>query len=87
MYMPRTPGTPTSVTGRVVAILDVFTDEPDALPLVTISERCGLPLSTTYRLVTELLDGRLLSRDQDRAYRLGPRIFELGRARPQVLPR
>ncbi|WP_420120913.1 hypothetical protein [Nakamurella sp.] len=39
--MPRTLGTPTSVTGRVVAILDVFTDEPDALPLVTISERCG----------------------------------------------
>jgi DNA-binding IclR family transcriptional regulator len=83
MYMPRTPGTPTSVAGRVVAILNAFTDEPDALHLVTISDRSGLPLSTTYRLVTELLDGRLLSRSEDRTYRLGPRIFELGRTIPE----
>ena len=76
MHMPRRPGTPRSVTGRVLAILDAFT--PGAgLTLNEISERAGLPLSTTFRLVNELHDGRFLARDEHRRYRIGPRVCEL----------
>lgn len=76
MHMPRRPGTPGSVTGRVLAILNVF-DPGDRLTLVEISEQAGLPLSTTFRLVAELVDGRMLAREDDRRYRIGPRVREL----------
>ena len=78
MRMPRKPGTPSTVTGRVLAILDAFTSpSADGLTLVAISERSGLPLSTTFRLVSELHAGRILTRDEDRRYKIGPRIIEL----------
>lgn len=78
MHMPRRPGTPATVTGRVLAILDtIASGDPAGLSLVEISRRAGLPLSTTFRLVQELLDGRLVARDQQRRYRIGPRLREL----------
>lgn len=80
MRMPRKPGTPLTVTGRILAILDAFTSpSAEGLTLVTISERSGLPLSTTFRLVSELHEGRILTRDEDRRYKIGPRIQELSR--------
>lgn len=78
MHMPRRPGTPTTVTGRIVAILNTLgSGDPAGLSLVEISRRAELPLSTTFRLVQELLDGRLLARDEQRRYRIGPRLREL----------
>lgn len=78
MRMPRKPGTPPTVTGRVLAILDAFSSPScDGLTLVAISERSGLPLSTTFRLVNELHAGRILTRDEHRRYKIGPRILEL----------
>lgn len=78
MHMPRRPGTPTTVTGRVLVILDVLGSGGAAgLSLVEISRRAELPLSTTFRLVQELLDGRMLARDGQRRYRIGPRLREL----------
>lgn len=78
MHMPRKPGTPRTVTGRIVAVLDAFAAEPsDGLTLVAISQRAALPLSTTFRLVNDLLDGQILRRDEDRRYRIGPLIFGL----------
>lgn len=78
MHMPRRPGTPTTVTGRVLAILDALgSGDATGLSLVEISRRAELPLSTTFRLVQELLDGRVLARDERRRYRIGPRLREL----------
>lgn len=78
MHMPRRPGTPTTVTGRVLAILDALgSGDSMGLSLVQISHRAELPLSTTFRLVHELLDGRILARDGQRRYRIGPRVREL----------
>lgn len=78
MHMPRRPGTPPTVTGRVLAILDVLgPGNQVGLSLVEISRRADLPLSTTFRLVNELLDGRILARDNQRKYRIGPRLREL----------
>ncbi|WP_420120170.1 helix-turn-helix domain-containing protein [Nakamurella sp.] len=76
--MPRKPGTPATVTGRVLAILDALgAGDPAGLSLAEISRRAELPLSTTFRLVQELLAGRMLARDEHRRYRIGPRLREL----------
>ena len=78
MHQPRRSGTPVTVTGRVLAILDTLgSGDPTGLSLVEISRRAELPLSTTFRLVQELLDGRMVSRDEHRRYRIGPRLREL----------
>jgi DNA-binding IclR family transcriptional regulator len=51
--------------------------------LVDLSNVSGIPLTTTYRLVTELSAYRIVERDTD-GYRLGSRLFELGeRALPE----
>lgn len=81
MHMPRQPGTPTSVTGRILAILGAFGGaDRHGLSLKEISRRAGLPLSTTFRLVQELTDGRMLARDEERRYRIGPRMHEISGA-------
>lgn len=75
--MPRRPGTPATVTGRVLAILRVFGGGADELSLNEISQRAALPLSTTFRLVNELHDGQVLTRDEQLRYRIGPLVRQL----------
>lgn len=53
------------------------------LRLTELSERCGLDLSTTQRLVKGLVRLRLAERDQEKHYRLGALTFELGLAASQ----
>ena len=78
MHMPRRPGTPVTVTGRVLAILRTFSgSDGRGQSLKEISRRSGLPLSTTSRLVNELVVGDALSRDNSLRYRIGPGVREL----------
>lgn len=80
MHMPRKPGTPPTVTGRVLAILDALgAGDPVGLSLVEISRRADLPLSTTFRLVKELVEARAVARDDQLRYRIGPRLRVLAR--------
>lgn len=75
MHMPRKPGMPPTVTGRVLAILDALgAGDPVGLSLVEISRRADLPLSTTFRLVKELVEARAVARDDQLRYRIGPRL-------------
>lgn len=79
MHMPRKPGTPPTVTGRVLAILDALgAGDPVGLSLVEISRRADPPLSTTFRLVKELVEARAVARDDQLRYRIGPRLRVLG---------
>lgn len=71
----RTPGR--TVTSKVLAVLHAFELDPRPLALTEIAGLAELPLSTTHRLVTELVDGGLLTRTGDRQYQLGLRIWEL----------
>lgn len=74
-----------SVVERVVRILDAFGPETPALQVSQIASRAQLPLSTTSRLVDELVRHGLLRRDAQRMVRIGVRLWELGqRASPTL---
>jgi DNA-binding IclR family transcriptional regulator len=77
-----TPGR--SVTSKVAAVLDAFTAAKPELSLNELSSRAGLPLSTTYRLASELVAWGGLERRPGGGYRVGPRLWEVGTVAPQA---
>ncbi|MFC0249721.1 IclR family transcriptional regulator [Citricoccus parietis] len=66
-----------SVIGRVSQILSAFDRHQRSMPLTTLAQRAGLPVPTTYRLVTELIHYGLLERDEEKDIRIGMRLWEL----------
>ena len=68
---------PDVVVARVSAVLGAFDDRRPRLRVSEISRRAGLPMSTTSRLVAEMVDYGLLERDGP-ALRLGVRLAEFG---------
>jgi DNA-binding IclR family transcriptional regulator len=73
------------VLTRAVRILDAFRPGEITLRVSDIAARAGLHLATTSRLVAELVEHGLLSRDSDRRVRIGIRLWELGsRASPAL---
>jgi DNA-binding IclR family transcriptional regulator len=66
-----------SLVGRIGAIMDSFDQSDPVLSLVELSRRSGLPKSTAHRLAEQLRAMGWLDRDQ-RGYRVGIRMFELG---------
>ncbi|CAM3153268.1 IclR family transcriptional regulator [Nocardioides dubius] len=71
------PGRRTGVVERLTQILDVFAVGPDAMTLEEITALGGLPRSTTFRLLRQLVEMRWLEHDE-RGYQLGQRIRHLG---------
>jgi DNA-binding IclR family transcriptional regulator len=70
-----------SVIGRHVAIMQAVL-EGDLPSLSDLSERTGLPLSTTHRLVGNLCAQGLLRKTPWLTYLPGPRLLELVRGAP-----
>jgi DNA-binding IclR family transcriptional regulator len=70
-----------SVLGRALRILDTVTGE--GLRLSEISRRSGVPLTTTHRIVAELLEWGALERDRDGGYRIGLRLWEVAALAPR----
>lgn len=70
-----------TVTSKVTALLMVFADGTD-WSLSELARITGIPLTTTHRLVTELVAAQLLERAPD-GYRVGP---ALGRLRAPDAP-
>src|SRR6478609_3458566 len=72
------------VIARAVRLLEAFDSRSTSLTVSDLSRRAGLPLSTTSRMVAELVRHGLLSRSDDgRRIRIGVRLWELGsRAAP-----
>ncbi len=66
-----------SLVGRIASIMDSFDQQDPVLSLVELSRRSGLPKSTAHRLAEQLRALGWLERDQ-RGYRVGMRLFELG---------
>jgi DNA-binding IclR family transcriptional regulator len=67
-----------SLVARVLAVLGAFDDRHRRLSLAAIAERAGLPPATALRIVRELTAGGALVRGDDRTYRVGKRMWDLG---------
>jgi DNA-binding IclR family transcriptional regulator len=65
------------VTARVTALLSAFDAGHSVLSLSELGRRCGLPLTTTHRLVGELVRAEFLERDEDGRYRIGLRLWSI----------
>ncbi|TFD54455.1 IclR family transcriptional regulator [Cryobacterium frigoriphilum] len=78
------PADTRTLPARLFAILDAFTRPAPAvsLTLTAISERSGIPLSTTHRLVAEWVIWGGLTRQPDGRYTLGLHLWELGMQTP-----
>jgi IclR family transcriptional regulator, carbohydrate utilization repressor len=73
------PSTPTvQVIERMFTLMDVLASREEAISLKEISEKSGLHLSTTHRLLNDLATGRFVDHPQPGSYRLGMRLLELG---------
>jgi DNA-binding IclR family transcriptional regulator len=82
---PSAQATRTNAAGRLLAVLDAFGPRSRALSLSEISRRSGLSLSTTHRLVHELLSWGALERDPSGCYSIGLRLLELAALAPRGL--
>ena len=76
----RQANTPRTVTGRVMVILGAFSNGRPEMGLQEISRRSGLPVSTTHRLLTELVEWGALARIGEYNYRVGPLVLQLATA-------
>ncbi len=64
---------------RVLDIFELLAHRPDGLSLSEISNELDIPKSSAHGLINTLLNrGYLREGRQDRTYRLGARLFELG---------
>lgn len=66
-----------TVTSKVLGILEVFETTRRSMSLTEISTNSGLPLSTTHRLVGELVDWGFLSRGPNGRIQLGLRLWAI----------
>jgi DNA-binding IclR family transcriptional regulator len=74
-----------TAAGRVLAVLDAFGPRHRVLSLSEIARRVGLTLTTTHRLVRELVGWGALERGADGRYSVGLRLLELSALAPRGL--
>jgi DNA-binding IclR family transcriptional regulator len=74
-----------SATGRLVAVLEAFDGDHDRLTLSEVSRRARIPLTSTHRLVSELLTRRILERDDLGLLSIGLRLWELASRAPRTV--
>jgi len=68
-----------SPTLRVVSVLNCFSLEQLELSAAEISQKTRIPMTTTYRILAGLTEGRLLERNTDSGkYRIGTDLYFLG---------
>jgi DNA-binding IclR family transcriptional regulator len=70
------PGLDT-VLGKAAALLFAFQPDESYLTLATLASRTGIAKPSAHRIAGDLVALRLLEKDE-RGYRLGGRLFELG---------
>ena len=81
-FQKRREATPSSLAQRILAIFEVFQQGSCTLTLSEISRRTGLPLTTSFRLLSTLTDWGALDRGPDRRYTIGVRIVDLAALAP-----
>ena len=71
-----------TVTSRVLALLDSFDDQHRSLTLSQLASRSDLPLSTVHRLAQELVSHGALGRTSAGSFVIGRQIWSLGMLAP-----
>lgn len=71
-------GVTSSVTSKVLAMLDSFDRGNRELTLSELARRSGLSLATTHRRAGELVEWGALERSPQGRYRIGLRLWEVG---------
>jgi len=71
-----------SVTSRVLALVGAFDSGHRRLTLTELADRAGLPRPTAHRLVAELTAWGALQREEDGAYVVGRRLWDVGLLAP-----
>jgi DNA-binding IclR family transcriptional regulator len=66
------------VIGRMLTVLKVLAGSGEPVALKALAKSAGLHPSTAHRILTALLDDRLVERIDPGHYRLGLRLLELG---------
>ena len=74
-----------SVTSRALGVLDAFDSSHPRLTLSEVADRSGTPLTTTHRLLAELVAWGALSRRPDGRYEVGRKLWDLGLLAPVQL--
>lgn len=74
------PSGPIQSVGRALGLLEHLADAGEPLGLSDLAAACGLPVSTTHRMLSVLCTSGYLYKGPDRRYRLGPRLVALGGA-------
>jgi DNA-binding IclR family transcriptional regulator len=74
-----------SVTSRALGVLDAFDSSHPRLTLSEVAERSGTPLTTTHRLLAELVAWGALARRPDGRYEIGRKLWDLGLLAPVQL--
>lgn len=67
----------TGVIDRVMLILEAFERTPRVQTLTELSVATGISKTTTYRMLTSLVEAGLLTRTADNSYALGIRLWEI----------
>ncbi|MFT4210981.1 MAG: IclR family transcriptional regulator [Microbacterium sp.] len=70
---------------RAMTLLAVFDEDDPALTAVQLSARSGLPLSTTHRVLAQLVAEGMVDRTADHRYTVGARLWEIGELSPIAL--
>lgn len=63
---------------RVLRLLEAFRPDESYVPLGVLAKRACIPLSTTHRLLSALVDREFVSTDGNGNYSLGIRAWEVG---------
>lgn len=74
-----------SVAERIVRILEAFDAHHPVLTVSDIARRSDLPVTTAHRIVSEMVDLRLLERTEGKGVRVGVRTWELGTRASRVM--
>jgi DNA-binding IclR family transcriptional regulator len=75
-----------SLTSKTMDVLGVFTSERPRLTLSELARSAHLSLTTTHRIVQDLVAWRALERGADGRYQVGLRLFETASLSPRGLP-
>lgn len=71
-----------SVLAKVFGILTAFDPSHTRLTLSEIAKRSGLPISTTHRLLQDLVEWNALHKGSDGRYEVGTRMWAIGLLAP-----